>query len=94
MVGLRYQWATSRLAEVRGAFGVTALSFTTKDEKDPASDISQLRFAPEFNLGLGNLKLGISYAVGGSGLTGEERVRFLVGADLYKLISGNNLEVF
>ncbi|APR81336.1 Hypothetical protein A7982_06683 [Minicystis rosea] len=94
VVGIRYQWVGSRFADVRAGLGLTALSFSIPDPKTPTSSTSQFRFAPELNLGLANLKVGVSFAVGGTGLTDTERLRVLFGADLYKLISGNNLEVF
>jgi hypothetical protein len=99
-MGWRYQFSGSRLADVRAGIGLTALSFTSKeDSTDPATgvtskkDVQQFRFTPEANFGFGNLKLGVGYAMGGDSLSSKERVRVLVGADLYKLISGNNLEL-
>ena len=100
-IGGRWQPSGSRFADFRIGVGVTALSFNAKVPQLTLSDTNaitlttaeqpQLRFAPEGNLSIANFKFGCAVAIGGN-LPTIERVRFLVGADLYKILSGVNLE--
>jgi hypothetical protein len=97
VLGWRYQFASSRMADIRAGIGGTALSFTAEEKGTDESgatvkkDVQHLRAAPEVNLGIGNVKVGLSYLFVDH-LDKEQRWRVLVGADLYKLISGNNIE--
>jgi hypothetical protein len=98
VVGFRHQFGGSRVGDIRVGLGATALSFTAKQEQTLANgdvvveDKPQLRMAPEFNIGLANLKVGVAYAL--SPLKPDQNVRILVGADLLKLITGQNVEAF
>ncbi len=97
VLGYRYQWSSGRLADLRVAAGLTALTFTTPvavTGETQEQNKQLIRFAPEVNVSVSNFKVGAAYAVGTprAGLGDEERFRVLVGADLYKLLSGNSLE--
>jgi hypothetical protein len=107
VIGYRYQWQATRFADIRAGIGFTALSFSTPDASksatDPNATTNHFLPAPEVNIGIANFKLGMAFALAGGSLTNtcpantdcllsKDRWRFLIGADLYKLISGNNVE--
>jgi hypothetical protein len=88
--GIRVQWGRSRFAEIRGALGI---GFTQTEQAD--TDGKRGTWLPNASLGVGTFKLGVGYAVNdGIGDAGVERMRVLVGADLFKLVSGGNIEAF
>jgi len=87
ILGGRYQWGVSRFAELRGAFG---LGYVQTEE--PNSDSKRSAALPNLSLGVGTFRVGVGVAVGkGFGSTGE-RVRLIAGVDLFKLLSGSNVE--
>jgi hypothetical protein len=87
--GVRYQWSRSRLADFRGAVGVGFI-----ETQEANSDSKRAAFLPNVSLGVGTFKLGLGYAFGKHIGDGADHLRVLVGADLFKLISGSNIEAF
>lgn len=88
VAGLRFQWARSRFADFRMAFGVGYIETTDENDDDQAAAL------PHVSLGLGTFKLGGGLAIGKDLGDAGDRLRLLVGADLFKLISGSNVEAF
>jgi hypothetical protein len=101
VLGLRYQFSGSRLGDMRVGIGATVLAFTVRKEQAAAGggteivDHEQLRIVPEANVGFANVKLGVARAFRPpNAWRDHEEWRLLVGADLYKLVSGKNVEAF
>jgi hypothetical protein len=101
LLGWRYQFSGSRLGDLRVGVGATVLAFTVRKEQTLAGggtelvDREQLRIVPEANVGFANVKLGVARAFRPpNAWQDHEEWRLLVGADLYKLVSGKNVEVF
>ncbi len=105
VVGGRWQWGQSRFQEVRVGLGVmffsdkveakentTTMSSSRKESAETKKTENKFSCGPEANLGLGNLRLGFTW-----GLCRESEgslFRFIVGADLVKLFTGQNVELF
>ncbi len=88
VVGGRYQWGKNRFADARLAAG---LGYTETERTDGNKQTGALVNA---SLGFGTMKVGIGVVTGkGLGDT-KDRTRIIIGADLYKLISGSNVEAF
>jgi hypothetical protein len=88
VVGFRYQWARSRFADLRFATGI---GYTTT--QGPSSTAQQSAALLNASIGLGTMKIGLGF-VAGQGLgNGVDRLRLLVGLDLYKLLTGSNTEL-
>jgi hypothetical protein len=87
VLGGRYQWSRSRFSDLRAAIGIGYI------QTEPVgSDEKRSAALPNLSVGLGTLKIGAGFALGeGFGNAGE-RLRIVVGADLFKLISGSNVE--
>jgi hypothetical protein len=86
--GVRIQWGRSRFAEVRGAVGIGFIQ-----TEEAGTNTKRGTWLPHASLGVGTFKVGLGYAVNEHiGDRGVERLRLLVGADLFKLISGANVE--
>ena len=92
LAGVRLQWDKSRLADLRGAVGIGYIE-AKLTSSDGATE-EALRFLPHASIGLATFKLGVGIVVGDGFDKVSDRWRLLVGADLYKLVSGNNVEVF
>lgn len=101
LVGYRYQWGRSRFADLRIALGGVFIK-----DRLPAPDPSQpgqladkdfYNFSAELNIGLGGFKIGAGYIVTDNlpsePMWSANRIRILLGADLVKLISGQNAEI-
>lgn len=101
-VGFRWQVGQSRFGDIRVAFGVagameeieeeTTAAGTASEENNEAREVFSL--IPQLSVGLSNLRFGLGYAVysGEDFSAGTERLRLFIGADLFKLISGRNVE--
>jgi hypothetical protein len=85
LAGLRVQWSKSRFADLRFAVG----GGYTQTEVD---GVRKSAFLPNASLGFATLKVGFGLAVGQSEDDFSRRWRVIVGADLYKLITGANVE--
>lgn len=83
LFGARLQWSRSRLADARVAIGAgyTQTSLSDDGDEKPA-------FLPHANISLANLKVGVGVAA----FDFNDGIRILVGADLYKLLTGRNAE--
>jgi hypothetical protein len=86
-LGFRYQWGKTRFADARFAvgFGYVEAQLASGDKKQAAA-------LPNASVGVGNLKVGFGVVTGEGMGTMKERMRLVVGADLYKLITGDNVE--
>jgi hypothetical protein len=84
--GFRYQWAKTRFADFRLAAGIGYVQSTLPSGKEQAAAM------PNASIGLANLKVGFGFVTGGGFPGFEDRLRLVVGADLYKLITGSNVE--
>jgi hypothetical protein len=85
--GARYQWGRSRFAEFRGAFGIGVIQTESPDDKPKRATLM-----PHASISLGTFRLGGGFALGNDLGNGAERFRLLVGFDLFKLITGSNIE--
>ncbi len=105
IIGGRYQYGKSRFGDVRFGLGVILFYDTYTEEAAELLGLSsdnRRRFnsALQANIGLANFRFGVALAysdgreanqnIDSQGLLGH--VRFMIGVDLYKLISGENLE--
>jgi hypothetical protein len=93
VVGQRWKWNRSRWAEFRIAAG--AMMFEDRKrtaEADVKAEDGKLRGAAHVNVGIGPYRMGVAWVPAASG-EGEVPVRILVGADLYKLLFGQDLQV-
>jgi hypothetical protein len=88
VAGFRYQWGKSRFADFRMAAGIGYV-----ETEEPASGKKQAACMPNASIGFGTLKVGAGLVTGEGQGKFEERARLIIGADLYKLISGSNAEV-
>ena len=88
LLGFRIQWAKTRFADFRVGAGIGYIQTeNTGGETRPAA-------LPQVSLGVATFKVGAGYALGKDiGAAGFDRVRILVGVDLFKLLTGNNVEV-
>lgn len=93
VAGVRYQWGRSRFADSRAAIGVAGFGEEVAEASGESTSV--FHFAAQGNVSLGTLHLGAAYVLtNGGGLdAGSERVRFLIGVDLVKLVTGRNIEV-
>jgi hypothetical protein len=90
LAGFRLQWGPSRLSEFRLAAGGLLFQeedLTTKDTGDTV-----LLVGPQVNMSLGTLRVGLAYAANQDDASASEKLRILFGADLVKLIGGENFE--
>ena len=104
-VGVRFQFSDSRFSELRLALGaMMTTDFIVETENDPNTPeneetfkVDNVNFGFQGNVSLANFKFGIVVAPeplisdGSDGI--ENGVQLLLGADLYKLISGRNAEI-
>jgi hypothetical protein len=98
LFGMRWQWGRSRFQEAR--FGLGGFYYPDKaPTTDPTTGATTgttnvYHFAFDANGSIGTLHLGFGYAVGDSSAFQErkDRIRLIVGLDLYKLIVGENIE--
>lgn len=96
LFGARVQWAPTRFSEVRA--GIGGMYF--RDRIPRADGTTRERYAGAFqaNLGISNFKAGMAWVPRSKQLRAtswaQNELRLLVGADLIKLISGNNAEAF
>ncbi|AGP36358.1 hypothetical protein BE04_33455 [Sorangium cellulosum] len=93
VVGLRYQWAASRFAELRIApFASMVLTDSAGgNDKDDGPDVIRWAWAP--SVSIGNLRMGLAILPFANEQGNAARyVRFVFGADLYKLITGTAIE--
>jgi hypothetical protein len=92
VIGWRLQWGPSRLSEFRLAVG--GLVFQEEDLTTDETDDTVLHVGPQINMSLGTLRVGLAYAANQDQASAGEQLRVLFGADLIKLISGENFEAF
>jgi hypothetical protein len=90
-VGGRWQWGTSRFNDVRFGFGALYSVLKGNDGVD------HWNLGGEANLSVATFHLGLAYTpfrrASFGDLGNQDRFRMLIGADLYKLIAGGNLEL-
>lgn len=94
--GGRWQWNSSRFSELRLAVGWMYYSDKIETETmvggQPQKDTKEIfNHGPQINLGVGTLRAGV--VVGLKNDHDADRWRLLLGLDLVKLISGQNLEL-
>lgn len=103
-VGMRWQFGRTRYGDVRLGLGVAARLEDAMDSSKPANggetntteDPNQVfSLIPQLNVGVANFKFGVGIvaASGGQFDTMSSRMRYFVGADLFKIISGTNLDL-
>ncbi|MDC3955266.1 hypothetical protein [Polyangium jinanense] len=98
VVGSRWQFSRSRFGDFRLALGVANLfEDVPEDERNTTDDKTRYRVVPQLSISAGTVRLGLGYAFGQQ--TGMDKnpfdpFRVFLGADLVKLISGRNAEVF
>lgn len=94
LFGGRYQWAASRFADVR--FGVGGMYFRDLVPGEDGAEVERFHGAFQANVGIANFKFGIAWVPEttqeGARNWSERELRVLIGSDLLKLISGNNVE--
>jgi hypothetical protein len=89
VAGVRYQWDRSRFADLRWAVGI---GYAVTEVPDTGE--KQTGALPNTSLGIGTFKVGLGIMTGGGLGSTSERLRIVIGADLFKLISGSNVEAF
>jgi hypothetical protein len=89
LAGVRYQWAKSRFADLRWAVGI---GYAVTEV--PETNEQQTGALPNTSLGMGTFKIGLGIMTGGGLGNTSERLRIVIGADLFKLITGSNVEAF
>lgn len=97
LLGLRYQFSRNRFGDFRVALGVAQAFEDVKKKNEAGEEVSvqEYRFIPELSLSVGNFRIGGGYAFGeGYKEHGWEHCRLFFGADLVKLVTGRNLEVW
>jgi hypothetical protein len=97
VVGWRWQWARSRFADARVAVGSMVLTDRTDDNGDGNTNNDQaVRWAFVPSVSIANLKFGVAILPAADPQPDDSlrRIRFVAGADLFKLISGRDLEAF
>ncbi len=85
--GGRYQWGKTRFADARFAIGLGYIQTEKPDSTD-----KQAAALPNVSIGFGTMKFGFGVAAGKGLGDFSERARVIFGADLFKLISGSNVE--
>lgn len=92
VAGVRWQWGEERMKEIRLAAGVMYYADQPLEEGDETKEQpEEQRFGSQLNLSIFGLRIGgVVPFDGWDDVTNEFRMVF--GADLYKLISGQNLE--
>jgi hypothetical protein len=88
LVGMRWQWSKNRFSEFRLATGV---GYTRTKEGDGSTSAEAA--LPNLSATFGTAKVGLGWAFS-KNISDRDRWRLLVGADLFKLITGSNVEVF
>jgi hypothetical protein len=88
--GVRVQWGKSRFADARVAIGIGYTS--TERVNDDGTKQAKQAALPNISLGLGTFKVGLGMVTVKAGPDVHDRLRFIVGADLLKLITGSNVE--
>lgn len=105
-IGFRFQWARSRFADFRVGLGgmyfrdqvPTQVTTTDAAGDSVKTETKTDRFhgAVQLNVGLANFKFGVAWVPDttqpGARNWSERELRVLIGSDLLKLISGNNVE--
>lgn len=96
VVGARWQWSRSRFADLRLGLGAFYLPDVYTSNAGTPNQTTQDVFNPgvEANVALANFHAGLGYVVGDrvQANTFNSRARLMIGVDLYKLVSGENLE--
>lgn len=100
VVGFRYQWAASRFADIRFVPLGSMVFEDLRRPDDPATGSEDegegvIRWALVPSISVANFKFGVAILPYASPQPGAARyIRFVAGADLFKLISGRDLEGF
>lgn len=91
--GGRYQFGGNRFSDIRAAFGIGYTSTELTDENGQSHQ--KAAAMPNFSIGAANLKFGVGYVTTESQKDKgfKDHIRWLVGVDLFKLISGRNVEL-
>jgi len=89
--GVRLQWGSTRFSEARLSLGFGYTS--TEVEGENGEQTNTAAFLPFISLGLGTFRVGFGIAATSAISEFKERYRAIVGVDLFKLISGSNVEV-
>ena len=87
-LGFRLQWGKTRFGDFRVGAGA---GYTAIDVEEDAPKESAV--LPYLSVGFATFKVGYGAAFGPKDFNWKDRQRFLVGVDLYKLITGENPEV-
>lgn len=106
-IGFRFQWARSRFADFRVALGgmyfrdqvptkVSTTDAASGETTTSSTTTDRFHGALQLNVGIANFKFGVAWvpdtAQPGARNWSENELRLLIGSDLLKLISGNNVE--
>lgn len=94
--GMRWQFSRNRWGDFRVGIGSAFLSESIKQDDGTKKDV--LSVIPELGVSIANFHIAAGHVLySGNPFPGfwtTERVRFLIGVDLYKMISGRNIEAF
>lgn len=97
ILGFRWQWGSSRFSEFRlvpfgWIFFPDKRAEQPSGQGQPETTTDVFSTGPQFNVSFANFRVGALVVIGQERQPAD-RFRLLLGADLYKLISGQNAEV-